>query len=228
MTLGLIYPENLYCISCGDSIEAATRVHGLCDECIGKTDWDVSNPYAEAMEDFAFDRLWTCCRYGFVPRRIMNAFKVQGKTYIAANLGLLLTERALQGFEEDGLEQDFFDMVLAVPMSAEKQAKRGYNQAELLALEVCGELGLTYRKDVLIKPEETPSMRFSDGRTRRSVLGSAFSVKGETDKPLAGKNILLIDDISTTGSTFDACARTLKTAGAQSVSCLCFATVGVV
>ena len=229
-TLGLIYPENLYCIACGDTIEASTRIHGLCDDCIKKTDWNTENPYAEVMEDFAFDSLWTCCRYGYLPRRIMNGLKLKGRTYYARSLGLLLSERTLQGFEEEGLEAGDFDMVVAVPMTPTKQAQRGYNQAELLALEVCSELDMPYRSDVLLKPVETPSMRFSDGRTRRTVLAGAFTVKGSDGgvKPLSGKRILLVDDVSTTGSTFDACARTLKEAGASSVTCLCFATVGVV
>ena len=235
-TLGLIYPENLYCMACGDTIEASTRVHGLCDECIKKTDWNIENPYADVMEDFAFDRLWTCCRYGYLPRRIMNGFKEKGRTYYAKNIGLLLTERCLQGFEEEKLEAEDFDMVLPVPMTREKESVRGYNQAELLAKEVCRELSIPCRRDVLIKAVETPSMRFSDGRTRRTVLAGAFSVNDHDaasgsvpeQKPLLGKRILLVDDVSTTGSTFDACARTLKEAGAENVTCLCFATVGIV
>ena len=231
-TLGAIYPENLYCMACGDTIEAATRIHGLCDACIEKTDWNTENPYAEVMDEFAFDRLWTCCRYGFYPRRIMNGLKLGAKTYYARGLGLLLAERVLQGCEEDGVQTEEFHMVVPVPMSSAKLAQRGYNQAELLAREVCRELGMKLDTKTLYKTRETASMRFSDGRTRRTALEGAFAVRdadtAQNVPPLSGLSILLVDDVSTTGSTFDACARALKDAGAENVTCLCFATVGEV
>ena len=228
--LGLIYPENLYCMACGDTIEAATRIHGLCDACIEKIDWNTANPYADVMDDFSFDALWTCCRYGFYPRKIMNGLKLGAKTYYARGLGLLLAERLLQGCEEDGLQPEDFSMVVPVPMSPGKLAKRGYNQAELLAGRVCRELDLKLDTRALYKTRETASMRFSDGRTRRTALSGAFAVtgSGNTDnvQSLAGQRILLVDDVSTTGSTFDACSRALKNAGAVFVACLCVATVG--
>ena len=224
-TLGAIYPENLYCIACGDTIEAATRVHGLCDACIEKMDWNTANPYEEIMDEFAFDQLWTCCRYGFYPRRIMNGLKLGAKTYYARGLGLLLAERVLQGCEEDGIEAENFDMVVPVPMTRTKLAQRGYNQAELLAREVCNELGMSLDTRSLCKIRDTRSMRFSDARTRRTALNGAFAVRAAAEDvhPLSGRHVLLVDDVSTTGSTFDACARALKDAGAASVTCLCFA-----
>ena len=231
-TLGAIYPENLYCMACGDTIEAATRIHGLCDACIEKMDWNTENPYEKIMDEFAFDRLWTCCRYGFYPRRIMNGLKLGTKTYYARGLGLLLAERVLQGCEEDMLQPEDLDMVVPVPMSPAKLAKRGYNQAELLAREVCRELGMKLDTKFLYKTRDTQSMRFSDAQTRRTALSGAFAVRADSSSPdcppLSGKNVLLVDDVSTTGSTFDACARALKDAGAQSVTCLCFSTVGEV
>lgn len=231
-TLGVIYPENLYCMACGDTIEAATRIHGLCDSCIAKTDWNIENPYEEVMDDFAFDSLWTCSRYGFYMRKIMNGLKLGAKTYYARSLGLLLAERVLQGCEEEGIYPEEFSMAVPVPMSPAKFAQRGYNQAELLARQVCAELDLPLNTKILYKIRETPSMRFSDGQTRRTALSGAFAVK-RTEKPdvtlpLSGCRVLLVDDVSTTGSTFDACARALKDAGASQVTCLCVATVGEV
>ena len=220
----MIYPENLYCMACGDTIEAGTRIHGLCDACIENIDWNTANPYEKIMDEFAFDRLWTCCRYGFYPRKIMNGLKLGAKTYYARGLGLLLSERVLQGCEENGLEPEDFNMVIPVPMSPGKLAVRGYNQAELLAERVCIELDMKLDTKILYKTRETQSMRFSDARTRRTSLDDVFAA----GQGCNGMQVLLVDDVSTTGSTFDAAARALKDAGAASVTCLCFATVGEV
>jgi len=224
-----LYPENLYCISCGDTIEGRTRVHGLCDQCMAAIDWDMADPFAENGEIFAFDRLWRCCVYGWYVRRIMNGLKMRGRSYYARNLGLLLAERVLRGCEEEGLEPESFDTILAVPMAQHKKIHRGYNQAQLLAEYTAAELNLKdkVRDDILIKNQETASMRFSDGRTRRSALAHVFSLCSDSqkiDRFVKEKRILLIDDVSTTGSTGDACSRVLKEAGAADVTFLCFAS----
>ena len=223
--LDALYPENLYCISCGDSMESTTRVHGLCDRCIEKTDWDQEDPFRGGDIRFSFDRFWKCCTYGYSPRLIMNGLKTGGKSYCAKNLGLLLAERVLKGCDACGSDPESFDGILAVPMRQEKKESRGYNQAQLLAEYTAKELGLKNRilKNVLIKTRETPSMRFSDGQTRRSALADVFAVPEEKKYLTAGKKLLLIDDVCTTGSTADACAKALKESGAADVTFLCFA-----
>ncbi len=213
--LDLIYPENLYCSCCGDSMESS-RVHGLCDNCIAQIDWQTGNPFRSVMEDFSFYDVWPCCRYGFFARRIIFALKQDGQRHIARGIGLLLAERAEAGIRGGAR----IDALVPVPMHPEKQRKRGFNQSALLARYAAQALGLPLW-DVLEKPNPTQSMRLSDGITRRNLLQGAFRVKDKAK--LSGESLLLVDDVLTTGSTADACAKALLFGGAERVFVLCFA-----
>ena len=92
--------------------------------------------------------------------------------------------------------------------------KRGYNQAELLAREISQLLDLPYNAKKLVRVKDTVPQKNLSVRQRKYNLLKAFVWEG---KSLYGKNILLIDDIYTTGNTMDICAHVLKKAGAKKV-----------
>ena len=213
--IGLVYPENIYCMRCGDTIDAS-RLHGLCDVCVRSIPWAWENPFRSCMDEFAFDDVWPVVRYGAHVRGMIHGLKLHGQTYIAENLGKLLAERVL-------METAVCDMMTAVPLHKDKLNRRGYNQAALLAEYAAAELGAVCRTDLLAKPQPTGSLRLADSRMRRCMLADAFTVPEENRPAVAGKHILLVDDVCTTGSTADACARALKAAGAARVTLLCFA-----
>ena len=214
--LDLVYPQNLYCLCCEDTMEQS-RIHGICDNCAKKINWLDHDPFRAALDEFAFDKVMSCCVYGFYPRKIMYGLKLRNRTYIAKNIGLLMAEKVR-------LEGGSFTAMVPVPSSPAKLKKRGYNQAELLAACASKELGLPLWKDALEKTRETASLRLSTGQERRSILEGAFSVPESACAKVRGADILLVDDVVTTGSTADACAIALKDAGAKSVSVLCFAS----
>lgn len=212
--LSAVFPENIYCICCGDAIDPAVK-SGLCGRCAARMPWALDNPFRSYMEEFAFDDLLPCVRYGSYARKIMNGLKNGGQNYMAKSIGLLLAER-LQ------LAWDMPDVLAAVPSHRSKERKRGYNQAELLAEAAAAKLKLPYQKGLLIKTRATASLRMADGRARRSMLADSFAVSSRFADALAGCHVCLVDDVVTTGSTADACARALKEAGAKTVSVLCF------
>ena len=214
--LDLVFPQNIYCLCCGDTMESS-RVHGICDKCAEKMNWLDHDPFRASLEDFAFDHVLSCCVYGFYPRRIMHDLKLHGKPYIARSIGPLMAEKAR-------MEGGFYTALVPVPCTKAKRRKRGYNQAELLARYAAKDLGLPVWTDVLIKRIETPSMRLSSGEERRNLMQGVFAVDQNTCGKLRGADILLVDDVLTTGSTADACALVLKDAGAKTVSVLCFAS----
>ena len=214
--LDLVFPQNIYCLCCGDTMENS-RIHGICDKCAEKISWLDHDPFRASLEDFAFEHVLSCCVYGFYPRKIMHDLKLHGKPYIARSIGPLMAEKAR-------MEGGSYTALIPVPCTKAKHRKRGYNQAELLAKYAAEDLGLPVWSDVLIKQTETPSMRLSSGEERRNLMQGVFGVDQNTCGKLRGADILLVDDVLTTGSTADACALVLKDAGAKSVSVLCFAS----
>jgi len=149
-------------------------------------------------------------------KKVIHRFKYQGKTaclpsfaWFAKNLPLLA--------EVEGV-----DLIVPVPLHPTRLRERGFNQALLLARAF-------FPKDrrvtasLLIRTRPTEPQTSFNGAARRTNLKNAFAVV----KPqrLAGKKILLIDDVFTTGTTVNECARVLKKAGAVEVMVLTLARV---
>jgi ComF family protein len=111
-------------------------------------------------------------------------------------------------------------LVVPVPLFAARQRERGYNQAQLLAVSALLRLShlapawrLTLRSDILLRVKDTRALYRLDPAKRRRVLAGAF----QATRALNGQEVLLIDDILTTGATARACARVLLRAGAAKV-----------
>jgi ComF family protein len=113
------------------------------------------------------------------------------------------------------------DLVVAVPLSGLRRRTRGYNQAETLARELAGELRLPWERHALRRTRHTGRQaRTLDAEARRRNVARAF-VAG---RPIvAGKAIVLVDDVTTTGATLASCSAALKEAGAHTVHALAFA-----
>ena len=121
---------------------------------------------------------------------------------------------------------EHFDAVVPVPLYWRKQWSRGFNQAELLARYVGKRRGLPVWNALRRKRATATQAGLANAGRRRNVAG-AFVLQAGTkrDARLAGKKILLIDDVMTTGATASACAIALKRGGAGSISLLTLARV---
>ena len=106
------------------------------------------------------------------------------------------------------------DEIIPVPLHRSRYRKRGYNQAEFLALKLGVLCGLPVRTDVLYRIRKTAPQKLLGRRERLRNLRGAFGVRADW-KPC--RNVLLIDDIYTTGATLERAARVLKKAGVQKV-----------
>jgi ComF family protein len=107
------------------------------------------------------------------------------------------------------------DIIIPVPLHRKRLNERGYNQSARLARELGRLTAIHVNTDILARKKHTaPQVRTASVTERRENVAGAFSC---TDNTLQGKSVMLIDDVTTSGSTLDACAAALKAAGAASV-----------
>ena len=116
---------------------------------------------------------------------------------------------------------DVIDMITPVPLYKSRKNQRGYNQSEILAYNLSKNLNIKMQKDVIKKIKDTGIQHELKAQERKYNLLNAFSVNKKLSK---GKNILLVDDVMTTGETFNECAKELKKAGANKIYCIAVAT----
>ena len=113
------------------------------------------------------------------------------------------------------LGNDPADLVLPIPLHPVRQRERTFNQAEVLAEALARELVLPCRSNLLLRTQPTrPQAELTREERARNVRG-AFALN--PDPSIRGQRVLLVDDVLTTGSTAEACAHLLKTAGALHV-----------
>ncbi|GCE27931.1 hypothetical protein KDA_34150 [Dictyobacter alpinus] len=110
------------------------------------------------------------------------------------------------------------DLIIPVPLHKTRLEQRGYNQAELLAQTCADTLQIPLQTDLLYREKTTSTQVNLTAPKRRENLQDAFYyMPGSTTKTVFKRKILIIDDVSTTGATLEACAAPLFAAGAQSV-----------
>lgn len=116
-----------------------------------------------------------------------------------------------------------FDAVVPVPLFPGREAKRGYNQAALLAEAVASGLGDPVAARLLVRLRDTGTQTRLGAAKRRGNVAGAFAVRAGRESEAYGKRLLLVDDVMTTGSTLDAASAALRAAGAGRVLALSFA-----
>ena len=144
----------------------------------------------------------------------IRALKYGGRRSLAAPLAEILADR----FPFDPTE---FDLLIPVPLHLERLRFRGFNQARLLARGPAHRFRLSLVDQALERSKSTLSQVGLSEPERRRNLRGAFVVRRPAD--IRGQRILLVDDVTTTTATVDACALALRTAGARSVDVLALA-----
>ena len=150
-------------------------------------------------------------------RRLIHLLKYEGRPDLAPALARYLAA-ALAGDEwRQRIEQ--LDALVPVPLHAERQQQRGYNQAALLAHGLSTRTGLPVRLDLVERVHFTRAQVGLSAAERRANVQDAFAPRGDC----TGLHLLLIDDVYTTGATLAACAQALHDAGAAAVCALTLA-----
>ena len=116
------------------------------------------------------------------------------------------------------------DLIVPVPLSKKRRGERGFNQSEMIGRDLSRRIGVRCDPRALMKQRDTVQQVGLDAAERRENLSGAFAAEPSLVRE---KQILLLDDVMTTGSTFSECTNVLLEAGAKSVSCLSVATTPV-
>ena len=227
----LVYPPR--CPLCGDAV---AEQDGLCVDCFGELEVpgepscsSCSLPIAQ--NDVAVSQQCIACQlyppryaaihaatlYNDASRKLILTLKHGGKIALAPLLGRLMAAR---------LEQcDAPPLLVPVPLHRWRLWGRGFNQAALLAREIERRGKGVLLVDALIRKKKTPSLGGLGSDERRKALKGAIVAKPNRIAVLAGRKVILVDDVLTSGATSTACVNALLDAGAASVEVICFARV---
>lgn len=200
------YPTHRICNECSELLIADNFAR--CLKCGRKT---VTEGVCLACKKElpTFDVGISALSYDGMSAAMINRFK-NGERYLVE----FFCERMAERMKESGLLSSDL-LIVCVPMTKEKKLTRGYNQAEELAKNLSLKLGLEFDSEVLEKRKETSEQKHLLRKERQENVKTAFFVHKRAF--VRDKDILLIDDIMTTGATGSACARVLKNAGANKV-----------
>lgn len=229
--IGLVYPPT--CIACG----AATGTpHALCAAC-----WSglalIERPYCERLGlpfavDFGtgallspraiadppvFARARAVARYDATARALAQRLKYHDRLDLAGAMGTMMRAAGRELLAEA-------DLIVPVPLHPLRLWRRRFNQAALLAREV-SRGGPPWSPGLLARVKRTRPQVGLTRAARAQNLQGAFRVPDAAKPRLAGKRVLLIDDVTTTGATANAASRALLRGGARAVDVLTFALV---
>ncbi len=182
------------CVQCALPMDTATCQAGAqrCGRCL-------ANPPA-------FDRVRTPWLYAFPVNRLIGRFKYRGERVYGRPLAEMLAEQLAN------TGTCYPDCLLPVPMHAERQRQRGFNQAEEIALWLSDRLTIPVRRNSLTRTRQANPQSALSRRQRQRNLRGAFRVQGSLPAHVA-----VVDDVVTTGATIEEIARILKRAGVETV-----------
>lgn len=229
--LGVVYPPT--CIGCGG---ATGEPHTLCPACWRGIAF-IERPFCERLgTPFAvdlgipllspaaiadppvFERARAVARYDAVARRLVHRLKYGDRLELARALGGMMARAGAELLAEA-------EVIVPVPLHRRRLWWRRFNQAMELARTVSAKSGVPCDPFLLARVKPTKSQVGLSKAQRGENLQGAFRVPAEAKPRLAGRRVLLVDDVLTTGATANAASRALLRGGAKRVDVLAFARV---
>jgi ComF family protein len=192
-----------FCGACQARIEPPTAP--ACIRCGHPTDAEQLCPTCRETPS-SLDRIASSAIFAHPLRDAIHELKYNDGRSLARPLGARMAAAWRQG-------NFAADVIIPVPLHAARLAERGYNQSALLARIVSREVGVPINETALVRAKATQQQATLKALERRKNVEDAFACRGD----VAGKNVVLVDDVCTTGSTLEACAAALCAAGAASV-----------
>jgi ComF family protein len=228
----LVYPPR--CPLCGDALATQGGLCGVCWSALEVPGEPCCRACQRPMGSAALrggDHCLACAAhpprhagiiaaslYNDASRQLILSFKHGGKIALARLLGQLIAVRLP---EPDGVPP----LLVPVPLHRWRLWRRGYNQAALLAGELAKRGRGQLLVDALVRRKRTPSLGGLGREARERALAGAIAVRPGATAQIAGRHVVLVDDVLTSGATSDSCVAALLDAGAASVRIACFARV---
>ncbi|MDP2911327.1 MAG: ComF family protein [Candidatus Omnitrophota bacterium] len=191
-----------FCIKCGRQLNSIPEPIDICADCRNDA------PY--------FDRAWSACCYEEPLKGLIHDFKYKHITYLSKDFSKLIIDFMQQHNVAAGSE-----LILSVPMHPGRLFKREVNHSDMLAKDIARRMDIPYSGKILKKIKNTSIQSTLKREERIKNLHSSFSIKNTS--AVRGKNILLVDDLFTTGSTVNECSRILKESGAARIEVITLA-----
>lgn len=189
-----------------------------CEKCISEVEWyntgDGCKRCAKKLcicdDDYCVDKVFTTCYYkGIVKNGTLN-LKVNKGINLAEIYAIKLNSAMLENGYDFSAE-----IITAVPMNKHKKRINGYNHAEEIGRALSDRLNIPYSDKLLVRVSNDRAQHSLKSEDRRAAVIGLYELYKNAD--VAGKRIILCDDVYTTGSTVNECARILKEGGAESV-----------
>ncbi len=230
--LSRLFVAEYNCIVCGKELHALNRYrlcelcYGLRFEVLGEKSCLKCGKMLLAEEEYCldcqnhekhFDRAVSAVTYTGAAIELVTGLKFHGKRYLAEPMAKWMTDRVLE-FETA------FDVVIPVPLHANRRKERGYNQSELLAETIAESLSLPLDLTSVVREKDTLASSSLEGgrKAREENMKGAFRLLSKENT--AGKRVLIVDDVITTGTTSSCLAEVLKKGGAEKVYVVTFAS----
>lgn len=183
-----------FCRSCGRHLNTKISTKSICNICI--------------KEPLFFDRAFSPCSYDGVIKELIQEFKYKNKDY----LGKVLSTLMIDFIKEYNLGIEYIDLVIPIPLHNSRLREREFNQAQVLGNFIAGAFNKDISSDALVRRLPTKSQTKLKNLERFLNVAGSFSLSKRGS--VNGRNILLIDDVLTTGATASEAARVLKNSGA--------------
>lgn len=218
--LSLFFPR--LCLACSAHLVRGEKV--LCTGCLlsmAKTDFHLKRN--NTLEQAFWGRClveraaaFSVYNRGSRIRKLIHALKYKGRTETGNTLGELYGNI----LKESGFMVDI-DFIVPVPLHPARQRERGYNQSDYIAYGLSEATGVSVKKNIIRRSDQTGSQTKRDRYERWENVKSLFVVPDP--EAITGKHILVVDDVITTGSTMEACVNALHEAGEVKVSLVALA-----
>ena len=213
---GMILNNNGFCVDCWSKLNFITKPY--CQICCFEFSIDYGSENsicARCLEDAPYyDKARSLLRFDENSKKIIHALKYYDRCMVAEIIAKML----INYYKELAVSAD---LIIPVPMHKIKRLSRLYNHAQILGVAIARLVEKKIRADILIKAKHTRPQTGLARKYRIDNLSNSIIVSNK--QKIRGKKILLIDDVITTGTTVNLCAKQLKKAGAKEVVVLCIA-----